>query len=252
MSIEKFTGQFKNEARGCTVVINSTIQAITKFDVLGLYVYLCSKPETWAPNAKELMRHTGYSKEKIYRLIKDLMATGLMTVCEKREKGRFAHYEYTVHLHPVSPRPENQDTVDLSPALFDAVSPCPGFTDAVNQDAYKEKKDLEKKEKKIKDVSPDLLALQPYIDVWNEIAVKEGCPPMGTDKRQLLAIKRNIREVNKVWENELSPITFRIWLNNAVITKAFLICKYKSRMEVCVRPHHFLDIYNQVKEEQKA
>lgn len=139
MSIEKFSGRFKNEARGCTVIINSTIQAVTKFDVLGLYVYLCSKPETWAPNAKELMRHTGCSKEKIYRLIKDLLATGLMTVCERREGGRFAHYEYTVHLHPVTPCPKNQDTVDL-----DLDSPCPGFTDtvkpdAVNQDAYKEK-----------------------------------------------------------------------------------------------------------------
>lgn len=247
MSIEKFTGQFKNEARGCTVVINSTIQAITKFDVLGLYVYLCSKPETWAPNAKELMRHTGYSKDKIYRLINDLMATGLMTVCEKRENGRFAHYEYTVHLHPI-PRPENQEALNPSPCPD---LPYPDFPDAVNKDAYKEKKEQEKKEIK-KDVSPDLLALQPYIEIWNEIAVKEGCPAMGMDKRQLLAIKRNIREVNKVWENELSPITFRIWLNNAVITKAFLICKYKSRMEVCVRPHHFLDIYNQVKEAQKT
>ncbi len=72
MSIEKFSGQFKNESRGCTVLVNSTIQSIKEFDVLGLYVYLCSKPESWAPNVQEIMNHTGYSKQKTYRLINKL------------------------------------------------------------------------------------------------------------------------------------------------------------------------------------
>lgn len=111
MSVEKFSGQFKNETKGCTVVINSTIQSIKEFDVLGLYVYLCSKPESWQPNAKEIMHHTGYSKDKTYRLINRLLDMGLMTARAIREKGRFLHYEYTIHLHAqgFSSLPENQE-----------------------------------------------------------------------------------------------------------------------------------------------
>lgn len=96
------------------------------------------------------------------------------------------------------------------------------------------------------------LSLKPYIEIWNEIAVKEGCPRMGVDKRHLASIKKNLKEINIKWENELSPETFRIWLANAIVTKQFMIHKFKNRMEVCVRPHHFLDIYNQVKEVQNA
>lgn len=144
MAIEKFTGEFVNNTKGFTTLLTKVVQSITEFDVLGLYVYLCSLPETWQPNAKHLMKHTGYSKDKIYRLLNRLEELGLMTAQEIRDKGRFSIYRYTVHLDfQILPCPENQDT---------GISPCPEKPDTEkpdteNQDAYKIKR-VENKDNK--------------------------------------------------------------------------------------------------------
>lgn len=138
MSIEKFSGQFKNHSRGCTVVLTKTVQEIKDFDVLGLYVYLCSKPESWSPNALELMNQTGYGKNKIYRLINALLNLGLMTVRKIRKAGKFVEFEYTVHLFPVSPVLQKPE-VDKP--------------EVENEETYiKEKLPLEKKEKDINNI----------------------------------------------------------------------------------------------------
>lgn len=114
MSIEKFSGTFSSEANGVTVLINSVIQSIKDFSVLGLYTYLASKPDTWEPNYKELMRHTGYSKDKIYRLINALLTERLMTAIEYRDKGKYLKKHYTIHLHR-QPFPENKEMVNEKP-----------------------------------------------------------------------------------------------------------------------------------------
>ncbi len=126
--IEKFSGSFKNESQGFTVLLNQTIQSIKEFDLLGLYTYLASKPNIWEPNVKELCRHTGYSKDKIYRLINGLMAIGYLSCKKIRSQGKFVSFSYTLHLNKL-PFPENQE-VD---------SPFPEKPDTVNQDTYKRK-----------------------------------------------------------------------------------------------------------------
>lgn len=144
MSIEKFNGKFSSEANGVTVLINSVVQSIKDFSVLGIYTYLASKPDTWEPNAKELMKHTGYSKDKIYRLINALLAEGLMTVKTVREQGRFLHFSYTIHLHK-QPVPENKEMACTPfPEKQDPAQPVPE-----NKEAYKTKNtSLERKELK--------------------------------------------------------------------------------------------------------
>lgn len=148
MSIEKFSGKFSSEAKGVTVLVNSVVQSIKDFNVLGLYVYLASMPDTWKPNAKELMKHTSFSKNKIYRLISALIAEGLMTVKEIREKGRFSSYHYTVHLHRQS-CPQNEESANLP---YSSVSePCPQKPDAdlpdtVFWDTYKTNTNIQNKE----------------------------------------------------------------------------------------------------------
>lgn len=127
MSIEKFSGQFKNEAKGVTILINSTIEQIKNAETLGVYVYLATKPDTWKIHYREIMRHFKIGKEKTYRLLNTLMELGLLTREEIKEKGRFKEYVYMLYLKPNCTEP-----------------PFPGFQeavnqDAVNQDAYKEK-----------------------------------------------------------------------------------------------------------------
>src|ERR1700733_1016537 len=133
--IEKFSGNYRNETQGFTILLTETIQSIKEFDVLGLYVYLASKPNTWEPNAKELGGHTGYSKDKIYRLINRLIEIGYLSCRKIRSQGKFVSFSYTLHLQKL-PLSENKE-VD---------SPFPEKPDTVNQDAYK-RKNIENKEK---------------------------------------------------------------------------------------------------------
>lgn len=119
MAIEKFKMQFVNETQGFTILLTQVIQSIKELDVLGLYVYLASKPPSWKPHPKELIEHTKYSKDKIYRLINRLIELKLLSSKEIRNKGKFSYFEYTLHL---SPCPEKPDTVK---------------PDTENQDAYK-------------------------------------------------------------------------------------------------------------------
>jgi len=135
MSIEKFKGKFTNESNGCTTLINSTIQNIKDFTVLGLYVYLCSKPDSWEPNYKELMFHTTYSKGKVYKLLNKLIELNLMTVQVVREKGRFLHNHYFIHLHPLKPFLENEE-MDTSLINTD-VSPFPQKRDPIQPETVK-------------------------------------------------------------------------------------------------------------------
>jgi len=124
MSIEKFTGQFKNEANGVTILINSTIEAIKDVEALGLYVYLCSKPDAWKIHYREIMRHFNIGKEKAYRLLNTLMDVNVLTRIEIREKGKFKEFLYMLYLRPVcAPTP--------FPDFPEAAKP-----EAVFQDAY--------------------------------------------------------------------------------------------------------------------
>lgn len=164
MSIEKFSGTFSSEANGVTVLVNSVIQSIKDIGVLGLYTYLASKPDTWEPNAKEIMRHFNFSKDKVYRLINALIKERLMTMEEIRDKGKFSQYSYTIHLHR-QPLPENQDTV-----INTDISPCPEKPDAENKETYIYKR-VKNKEKEVR---------TPYASLLNSYGIHmptDGTPP---------------------------------------------------------------------------
>jgi predicted DNA-binding transcriptional regulator len=114
MSIEKFSGQFKNEAKGVTILVNSTVEKLKDIEALGLYVYLSTKPDTWKIHYRDIMRHFNIGKDKAYRLLNTLMEEGLLSRTEVREKGRFKQYVYMLYIKPIcteSPCPENPETV---------------------------------------------------------------------------------------------------------------------------------------------
>lgn len=151
MAVEKFKGRFTNEANGCTTLINSTIQGITDITVLGLYTYLCSKPDSWEPNHKELMSHFGLTKTTTYKYLNKLLDLGLMTKKEIREKGRFFSMHYFVHLHPQLPFPKKWETAEVHektgdepfPKKWDPVPP-----ETVIPNSYKTKIYIQNKEGK--------------------------------------------------------------------------------------------------------
>ena len=126
-NIEKFEGLFENEARGCTIVINETIQTMTNFDLIGLYTFLATMPPNWRINPQHLLKHFKCSKDKIYRLLNELISERLLSVRENRISGRFNQLIYKLHLHRYEPCPENKDTVK---------SPCPDLPCPENKDTY--------------------------------------------------------------------------------------------------------------------
>lgn len=133
MSIEKFNGQMSKEESGCTIMINETIQSITDFQVLAVYVYLLSKPNSWDINAKELISHFKSCKKVIYRVLNQLISMRLLKRFEFKEKGKYLKYEYKLYLKPFidtdeSPVPHLEEPVPVP------LSPLP-----LNGDTYKTK-----------------------------------------------------------------------------------------------------------------
>ncbi len=154
MAIEKFRGKFTNEANGCTTLINSTVQTILDINVLGLYAYLCTKPDTWQPNPKEIMSHFGLTKTTTYKYLNKLLDLGLMTKTEIREKGRFACTHYFVHLHPQPPFPKKWDTVETTenigpspfPKKWDPVPPDTVIPNTYKTKIYTKQREVKNKE----------------------------------------------------------------------------------------------------------
>ncbi len=97
-------------------------------------------------------------------------------------------------------------------------------------------------------IPPQFEELKPYIELWNEHAVAVGCPPMGQNKRQLSSIKKSFKEIKKQWDRKVTPKNFEVWLDDAIFHEFYMMCKFKNRMDVCVRPEHFLNAYNHVME----
>ena len=246
MSIEKWRGSFSRELGGITPVINKTIQAITDSSLLAVYIYLLTKPQDWEINAKEIMNHFGFSKDKMYRLLNVLIDIKLLTREEIREKGKFAKYHYVLFLKPCA-------SIELSPCpdLRDAAE-----RDAVNKDTYKEKKKQRKEltkdisestdSQKTKAINSRNEDLVPIINIWNEIAVPLGCPKQGKEKRTLQEIRRNIKIINENWEHQLTAENFEKWLKIAIDLKFYLLTKsgYMKSLNVILRWEHFHEAYN--------
>jgi len=145
-NIEKFEGSFSREESGCTIMLNQTIQFIKDVDVLGLYVYLLTKPNDWKINTKELMRHFTKCKDKIHGLLNALIDLGLLKREVSREVGRFSKPTYKLFL-------KTQASIDFPPQ---AILPAPVPPAPVKPPLYKTKRSsLQNKEgKKIKTYGP--------------------------------------------------------------------------------------------------
>jgi len=190
MAIEKFEGNFAKEDSGCTIIVNSTIQSIKDPKILGLYVYLLSKPSSWNIHYKEIMRHFHCSKDSAYKMLNGLMSLNLMSRESFRDEGQFVKFTYTLFLRP------RASTGD---------SPFPPKPELVNKETYKTKKLLlESKETTISE-SDDSPAAAPkpknsnhelmeLIDIYRQVFPDNPQPHkrvIATRLRTALATLRN-------------------------------------------------------------
>lgn len=99
--------------RNFTVVTNCPIEDDRlSYDALGLLTYLLSRPDDWTVKQDQLRRRGGIGKDKLRRIMDDLMAAGYIVVQAQRgadgkpvkgEGGQFAANEYVVYDEPQQP-----------------------------------------------------------------------------------------------------------------------------------------------------
>lgn len=133
-NIEKFSGEFEKEELGVSILVNETINVIKDVDVLGVYCFLASRPPTWNINPKHLMTHFNCGKNKIYRLLNELIDLNLLEKKRIMEDGRFVRFSYHLWL-------KNRVNIEEKqcPQKQDAEK-----QDAENRDTYKTKNNTNK------------------------------------------------------------------------------------------------------------
>ena len=88
-------------------------------DVIGVLVYLLSKPDNWSAQPGELRNRFGFGKDKCYKILNSLIETGYAERVESRdEHGKVTGYDYIVHetsqsgfSDPVPEKPETEKPV---------------------------------------------------------------------------------------------------------------------------------------------
>jgi len=164
MTVEKFTGSFEKEDLGCTIMVNETIQSITDPDVLGLYCYLLTKPNTWTIKAQEIMNHFKMGNKRTYSLLRKLMELGLLTRTQYRDQGKYAKFSYKLHLKMYDKNPVNNESGTESEPLCQKGH-------AVFDTAYKTKRDLQNKdikENNKKKKKQEVIPPQEIVDAYHE------------------------------------------------------------------------------------
>jgi hypothetical protein len=136
----------RNVNRNFTTIPNDPIiDERLSFEALGLLTYLLSRPDNWRVCVQQLRTRGSIGRDKIYRLLKELMQRGYVIRRQPRhgESKEFGAYEYIVYDEPQKslekePVPEDPDTAKT--AEFEPLpeKPLPAEPYPANQDHNKD------------------------------------------------------------------------------------------------------------------
>ena len=73
-----------------------------------LFCYMASMPNDWQFYQSAMAKELNYSKDTLRKYMEELLATGYLIREQRREKGKFDSYDYTINFSPCM---ENTDTV---------------------------------------------------------------------------------------------------------------------------------------------
>lgn len=153
-----------------TLINHSLMDSNLSFEAVGLWARLSSRPPNWHVSVIELSKTFGCSKDKIYRMLNELIKNGYAYREQKNISGQFQKYE--THIFSVKATEEEIKEMFPQPAFPEAVISCEnngiqkilpqqgfpvsGFAVTGKTDANKERinKDLNKKENIEKNPSP--------------------------------------------------------------------------------------------------
>ena len=208
----------------------------------------CYASNNWIAN------NLGIHRTTVIECIKNLIQKTYLIRTESNGQ-RYLSVNYT-------PYPEDVIVSTLPPSSLETTPPSSLETTQYNSKIINTKKIIatsdevsttgEQKPLKPKPQNPvtrDNFDVQPYIDAWNNIAATQGSPRMGTNKRQIEAIIRNLKVIQTDWECKLTVESFSLWLKMAIESNFYMITKdeYQKTMDVVTRWPHFYEAFNKGK-----
>ncbi|WP_445360399.1 hypothetical protein ACJJIL_17845 [Microbulbifer sp. EKSA005] len=126
------------------VVSNSVVcDRRISFAAGGLLLHLLSKPDHWEVSPSALAKEAQEGRDKIYRLLGELIDAGYCERITKRERGKIIGTDYEISDTPIDsksdsePLPEKPDTVLPDTVLPDTVLPDRVFTTQESKDTKK-------------------------------------------------------------------------------------------------------------------
>jgi len=87
-----------------SVIRNKALSDRARF----LFCYMASMPNDWQFYQSAMAKELNYSKDTLRKYMEELLATGYLIRIQRREKGKFDSYDYTINFSPCM---ENTDTV---------------------------------------------------------------------------------------------------------------------------------------------
>lgn len=87
-----------------SVIRNKTLSDRARF----LFCYMASMPNDWHFYQSAMAKELNYSKDTLRKYMEELLTTGYLIREQRREKGKFDSYDYTINFSPCM---ENTDTV---------------------------------------------------------------------------------------------------------------------------------------------
>ncbi len=203
MSIQKYKPQFESgginkQSVPFTQLCNKTIQNCTNMEAIGMWAYLQSMPDEWELNPNQLKKHFNVGKNKIYRILTYMIEAKLIVrhvhVCAKGTRVKTTYtvlngMEFLEPSRPVqecAPLPQNPEVDN---------------PEVDNRDYIKER-DLQKKEKDIKEIS--------LINSASENAQEKST--INFDEFwKIYPVKKNKVRAKKIWDrNKLDKLSAEI------------------------------------------
>lgn len=121
-----------------TIIGNRCLQdEALSSDSLGVLCYLLGKPNDWQVMLGDLMRRFKCGKDKIQRVMRELIEAGYIHREQDRDGGMFGSIRYVVYDDPDSPQPENPVTAP-QPEKPATAKPAPGNPPLLNTESNKE------------------------------------------------------------------------------------------------------------------
>jgi hypothetical protein len=87
-----------------SVIRNKALSDRARF----LFCYMASMPNDWQFYQSAMAKELNYSKDTLRKYMEELLSTGYLIRIQRREKGKFDSYDYTINFSPCM---ENTDTV---------------------------------------------------------------------------------------------------------------------------------------------